>query len=222
MDITILTGHVAIDNLVSEDVSGILFIVVRSSGNHFKVTVLTTCGNAVVGELLSREVHHHRTCGVHHEVNALVEILLPIGVVLRHASRTRNKRNGVDDVGTSGVLHGNTWCDACGVIRHIRQHFDKDGIVEHRGVEQLLLHGLCQVLVLSHAPCIVSIEALEGFIIGCKDGFRTRLSQRLGITHVFNEPHVIVKSTCQYFWVRILQLLIYTTSQPTRVVTLVV
>ena len=222
MDVTVLTGHVSIDNFVTEHVGRPFFVVVGLTRDHFKVAVLTAGSDTITGHLLHSEVHHHWARSIHYKVDALVVELLPIDIVLRQVCCAIEVRDRVYHIGTSGVFHGNTRCDARSIIRHIRQHLNKDGIVEHRRVKQLLLHCLRKVFVLPDTPTVVLIETIKRLIICREHGFRTGLLQRLSVSQVVDEPQIVVESTCQYVLVRILQLIIHTTSQPTRVVTFVV
>ena len=222
VDVTVLTGHVGIDNLVAENVGRAFIVVVGLTGNHLEVAVLATGGDAVAGHLLHGEVHHHRARGVHDHVDALIVELLPIDIVLRQVGSTIEVGDGVNDVGTGGVLHSNTRGNTRCIVRHVRQHFHEDGVVEHRRVEQLFLHGFCQVFILPDAPRVVLVETLECLVVGREYGLRTSLLQRFRVAQIVDEPQIVVESTCQYILVRILQLVINTTSQPTRVITLVV
>ena len=83
MQISVLTSHVCIDNLVTEDVGRILVLVIGSTGDNLEVTVGAARRDTVARHLLGCEVNHHLACSVHHHVDTLVVELCPIVVVLR-------------------------------------------------------------------------------------------------------------------------------------------
>ena len=89
--------------------------------------------------------------------------------------------DGVDDVRTRGVFHGLTLRHGSSTVGDIGKHLHEDGIVKHRGIEQLAFHGVGQVLIPAHAPLVVLVEAFKGFVVGWEHGLGTRLSQRLGL-----------------------------------------
>ena len=136
--------------------------------------------------------------------------------------------DGVDDVGTRGVLQGLTLHNGRGTVRDVRQHFHQQGIVKHRGVEQLALHGVSQVLVTLHAPRILLIETLESIVVGGEHSLRARLRQRLGVAQVINQAQIVGKRTCQHVPLRTCQILwtlhgiVDAASEPGRIVVRVV
>ena len=228
VDIAVLAGHVGADDLVAEDVGRLLCLVIGRARHHLEVAFRATGGNVVAGHLLLGEVYHHGARGIHHHVDALVVILLPIGVVHRHVSPRAQPGNGVDDVGTRGVLHRLALHHGRRAVADVRQHLHQDGVVEHRGVEQLFLHGVGQVFVAFHTPAVVGVETVESLVVGGEDGLRARLGQRLGIAQVVNQTKIIGESAFQHIALtgrqvfRVLHRLIDATAQPRRVVVWIV
>ena len=185
LDVSVLTSHVAVDHLIAIHIGHSL--AVFRTRNHSEVTLRTVGGDTVALQLLLREVHHHWCGAIHHEIDSRLVEVFPVTVVLGHIDGSADVRDGVDDVGTRHMSHGNTFLHVrVGSVRgrHVRHHLHQDGVVEHRRVEQLLLHGIGQVFIPAHAPRIVLEEAFERFVIGGEDGFRTRPGQCLCITHV--------------------------------------
>ena len=169
VDVTILTGHIGLEDSVAEDVSRLLVVVVLRAGDDLEVAAVAACGDVVTNHLLGGEVHHHRVGSVHDEVDASVVEFLPIDIVFGHSSRSVDVGNRVVALSTDAVFQYDTLRQ---LSRHHRvgKHFHEDGVVEHRGVEQHFFHRLGQVFVLRHAPRIIPVEALEGFVVGGEDG----------------------------------------------------
>ena len=97
-------------------------------------------------------------------------------------------------------------------IADVREHADEHGVVEHRGVEQLLLLGVGELIVAAHPPFIVTEEPLEGLVVSGEDGLRTGAVERLGVVEVVDEPHVVRKRSREVL--RVLQFLIDASTEP--------
>ena len=208
------------DNPVSEDIGRLLRNDVGRARDHFEVAVLATGRDVVGRQLFLGEVNHHRARVVHHQVNTRVVVLLPVLVVHRHVGLVSQESNRIDDVDRSGVLHGLTLRHRGGIVGYIRQHLHEQGIVEHRRVEQLFLHGLRQVVILAHAPAIAGEEPIKRLIVGREHSLRACFAQCLGIAQVIDEPHIVAEGSCEYLLtrtaqrLRILQGFIDTATQP--------
>ena len=224
VDVAVLAGDVGADDLVAEDVGRLLLLVIGCARHHLEVAMGAAGGDVVARHLLLGEVHHHGARGIHHHVHALVVVFLPVGVVHRHVSLALQPGDGVDDVGASGVLQRLPLHHRRRAVADVREHLHQDGIVEHRGIEQLLLHGLRQVLIAAHAPGVAGIEAVEGLVVGGEHRLRARLRQRLGIAQVVNKAQIVVERAFQHIPTRACQALgvlhgvIDATTQPRRII----
>ena len=132
--IAVLAGDVALDDAVVEDVGHALLVgCAREDG---KVTLVAVGGDAVVQHVLTREVHHHRARGIAHQVHAaLVAVLVPVDIVLGHQRLVRDELDAVGSTQLRLVLHGHALRHrTLGATRvtHVRQHVDKQRVVEHR------------------------------------------------------------------------------------------
>ena len=76
--------------------------------------------------------------------------------------------DGVGSVGRGLVFHGNASGNRTVGTFHVGKHFRQDGIVKDRSVEQLFLHGLCQVFIRLGIPFVVLEELVECRVISCK------------------------------------------------------
>ena len=130
MNVTVLAGHVVVDDFVAEDVGRVLRVAVRHSRDDLEVAVGAACRDVVADHLLSSEVHEHGLCGVHHQVDALVIEFLPVDIVLRHSGGSIDVGDGVYDVEARRVFQHDTLLQFTG-DGGIGKHFHEDGIVEH-------------------------------------------------------------------------------------------
>ena len=135
MDITVLTGHVARNHLVVEDICATFRI--RSTRQDGKVALLTAHGDVVVKHVLTSEVNHHRASGIAHDVHAaaLLAILVPILIVLWQVLAV-DVSHRVDDADARLVLHSLTLHHVRRSTRYVRQHTQQQRIVDHRRIQQ--------------------------------------------------------------------------------------
>ena len=228
VDVAVLTGHVGTDDLVAEDVGRLLCLVVRLTRHHLEVAVGSPRGDIVIRHLLFRKMDHHRTGGIHHDVEILVVVISPVGVVHRHVCPTPQMGDRVDHIGTRGMLHRLALYHGSGTVGDIRQHLHEEGVVEHRGIEQLALHRVGQVFIPPHAPGVILVEAVEGLVVGREHGLGTRLGQSLCIAQVINQAQIVGERAFQHAALRVRQTLrilhgiIDTTAEPRRIVIRVV
>ena len=89
MDITVLTNHVALDNLMVKDVGGAIDKVMACQ--DLEVALVARHGHVIVKHILSREVHHRSHRVVEHGQHGVATILKPreILVVNRHVLRCK-------------------------------------------------------------------------------------------------------------------------------------
>ena len=211
MDVTILTGDVALHDTIIEDVRSTF--CKGSTRKDSKVAFLAKRLDIIVQHILTCQVYHHRTRIVADKIYALAGIFLPIDITLRHFF-FRHELDRVNHAHIGCVLQSRTLHRGICSIAGIGQHVKKQRIVKHRRIEKQLLLGDGEFSITLHTPFVVFEESLKSVIVGREHRLRSCTIEGLGIAKIVNEMQVIRESARQSLLVGVLQFRINASAKP--------
>ena len=180
MYITVLAGDVAIHDFLSVH-PRVADRVRLAIGECCQVAV----GNFVVLHVGGQEVDHglRRVVAKQHDAVLVILVLLPVGGV--------GHLVGIDACHRVEHRHGRLTAHAHALLgwvaANVAQQLDEVGVVDHRGVEDKLLLGLREVLILLHSPTVGLEPLVEGIVVGSKQGLTTSLAEHGGLSEVVDE-----------------------------------
>ena len=184
VDVAVLTGNVAFHHLLAVH-PGLLRAGGHLVGQHRQVGI----GNLVVGHVGGQEVNHRRRRGILQQGNRLATLTVssPSRRVrhqfgLHHIHRVIDTRSRL--TAHCPTLLGSGGIALCTTVRH---QLDEVRIVDHRVVQQQLLLGAGQLVVVAHTPGVLSEPNFISTVGSGKQRLRTGVAQHLVLAHVVDE-----------------------------------